>query len=328
VQADGSRRAGYAGLATCGSVWACPVCSAKIAARRQEEVEHAARFWESLGGALAFGTFTVAHSPADALADVWGAVSAGWAAVTSGTPWGKNQATFGIEGWTKFVETRYGDNGWHVHVHVLFFLHHGLGQVERAALTAALLGRWRAGIGKHGFAASAQYGADIRMIHGFDSSKVLADYLTKGVYTPDGSAPELAALELTRGDLKQARGGSSSRSPFQILEDLLRWGDVADLELWQEWEKGSHRKRQQNWAKGFRELVGLCSERTDEELAAEELGSSADDVIVLEAGTVAATMYQRHVLLEIVEAGGVKALTDWLDARRLPWLWPTDRLRT
>ncbi|OLM28013.1 hypothetical protein Ae717Ps2_6863c [Pseudonocardia sp. Ae717_Ps2] len=31
--------AGFGGLATCGSVWACPVCSAKISARRSKDLE-------------------------------------------------------------------------------------------------------------------------------------------------------------------------------------------------------------------------------------------------------------------------------------------------
>src|SRR3954470_7277024 len=31
--------AGFAGVVHCGSVWACPVCSAKISAHRQGEVE-------------------------------------------------------------------------------------------------------------------------------------------------------------------------------------------------------------------------------------------------------------------------------------------------
>ena len=33
--------ASYAGLMTCGSVWVCPICSAKVAARRQAEIEAA-----------------------------------------------------------------------------------------------------------------------------------------------------------------------------------------------------------------------------------------------------------------------------------------------
>lgn len=35
---DGTRTAGYGGLATCGSVWVCPQCAAKIVPGRADEL--------------------------------------------------------------------------------------------------------------------------------------------------------------------------------------------------------------------------------------------------------------------------------------------------
>ena len=40
---DRSRSAGYSGLASCGSVWACPQCAAKIATRRADELSKVMR---------------------------------------------------------------------------------------------------------------------------------------------------------------------------------------------------------------------------------------------------------------------------------------------
>src|SRR5450830_1322733 len=37
---------GFAGLSTCGSVWACGVCNAKIMARRQLEIGAAVEVWK------------------------------------------------------------------------------------------------------------------------------------------------------------------------------------------------------------------------------------------------------------------------------------------
>ena len=50
-------------------------------------------------------------------------------------------------------------------------------------------------------------------------------------------------------------------------------------ELWWEFEKASKGKRQLTWSRGLRQLLGLIQEKTDEEIAAEELGSKANDLV-------------------------------------------------
>src|SRR4051794_3614642 len=52
----GGTGAGFSGLATCGSVWACPVDSAKIMARRSLEIGAGLLTWENRGGRLLMGT--------------------------------------------------------------------------------------------------------------------------------------------------------------------------------------------------------------------------------------------------------------------------------
>lgn len=79
--------AGFAGLQTCGSVWACPLCAAKIAARRAEELGEVLGWARREGHTLAMVTMTVSHKRKDALKDVWDAVSSGWGSVTSGGVW-------------------------------------------------------------------------------------------------------------------------------------------------------------------------------------------------------------------------------------------------
>lgn len=312
--------AGYAGVATCGSVWACPVCARKIAAARQVELETAIGRWEALGGCVALATFTVSHQQGQALGSVWDAVSAGWNAVTGGRVWKRNARDYGIEGWARVVEVTNGAAGWHVHVHAALFLHHGLGAWARAGLTDSLLARWRRGIAKHGFTASAEHGADVRMCHGRDARRLLADYFTKGSYEPSGDAGALAALEVTRGDLKRSRG--HSRTPFGILADFIASGDVADWELWAEWEAGSKGRRQMTWCRGLRDLLRLTAERTDDEIAAEEMGSAVDDVVLLPRETWNVLRWRGFLLLDVLETGGVVAGRAWLDTHGLAWHWP------
>ena len=78
---DSHRVGGFAGLAYCGSVWACPCCSAKVASARQQEIEAAVSGW---AGRVAFMTYTVRHDLSMSASEVWDAVQAGHHAITSG----------------------------------------------------------------------------------------------------------------------------------------------------------------------------------------------------------------------------------------------------
>lgn len=92
------RRAGLAGLRTCGSVWACPVCSAKILAHRQDEVQRAATAWRERpeGGRIAFFTNTVRHDRSMTIDQVWDAVTAGQHAITTGRTHQGEKEAYGV----------------------------------------------------------------------------------------------------------------------------------------------------------------------------------------------------------------------------------------
>ena len=59
-----SCRAGFAGLATCGSVWACPVCAAKVAAERAGELGAVLTAAGEAGHQVAMVTLTVREAQA------------------------------------------------------------------------------------------------------------------------------------------------------------------------------------------------------------------------------------------------------------------------
>jgi len=64
---DGTRTAGYGGLATCGSVWVCPQCAAKIATGRADELAQVMRAVDAAGGSAVMLTLTMRHSRGDRL---------------------------------------------------------------------------------------------------------------------------------------------------------------------------------------------------------------------------------------------------------------------
>jgi hypothetical protein len=340
VRATGTgddRRAGFAGLETCGSVWACPVCAEKILSRRQCDIAEAIDAWTATGGRTAMVTLTMRHRQGQRLADLWDALSVAWNRVTAGRGWADLQERYGTPmqrrvtsgrrrgqvvtepriGYARVVETTHGVNGWHVHAHVLLFLAPDVTDDGLAHLSGRMFDRWSAGLVSRGLLAPTDlHGVDARFV-GQDDGGALGDYFAKGNYSVDASR---AALETARGDLKLARSGN--RTPFRILADLVELGVADDLDLWSEWERASYGRRQLTWSTGFREFLGLGQEATDEEVAAEEAGTADDDLVELPAGSVRfiAKMGLHALLLDLAESDDTgAALRRWLAGRGIPF---------
>ena len=91
--------------------------------------------------------------------------------------------------------------------------------------------------------------------------------------------------------------------------------------MWHEYEKGSKGKRQATWSRGLRDLLGVGQEHTDEEIAAEELGS--DDLILLDAegwAGVLAQPWPTSRLLDVVDAEGIDGLRTFLAGCGIGWV--------
>lgn len=247
------RRAGFGGLAVCGSTWVCPVCSWKIANHRQTELKGAIEAWEALGGQVMLLTLTMRHRRGQRLSTLWDGLSHAWGKVTSGKSWKRDQALYNVAGWTRVVEATHGANGWHLHVHALIFVDTS-GVIPGQSvldLGPAAFQRWKAGLVSQGLEAplAAHGGLDVRMGTAA-SAAALGSYLTKGTYSAAS-----ASWEVVGGQGKTASRGN--RAPFRILADIVDQGDADDLDLWHEWERGSKGRRQQTWSRGFRSLVAL-----------------------------------------------------------------------
>jgi hypothetical protein len=320
VRASGSgddRRAGFAGLSTCGSVWACPVCAEKVLAGRQDDLSTALRTWSDRGGSVAFVTLTMRHRQGQSLRQLWDALAKAWNTATKGRPWLAAKERYGIAGFVRVVETTHGANGWHVHVHVAFFLDGPTTAADVDALGCELFQPWRAALVRAGLDAplARSGGLDAKLWDG--RSDVMADYFTKNNYSSDETR---AALELARGDIKQARSGN--RTPFRILSDVAAFGLADDVDLWHEWERASKGRRQMTWSRGLRALLALGAEATDEELAEEEVGSADDDLVEIPAeGVRMIAAYGLHAaILDAAEADDTgNVLRAYLLMRGVPW---------
>ena len=160
VRGGSGAPAGFAGLATCGSVWACPVCSARIGAARSSSLGDLLTWATTSGHTVAMLTLTARHHRGQRLADLWSSLSDAWRFLGRG--WGseteaafvkrveKNQAAWddyfaglrrkprktpdeltrriglleelGSLGYVRAAEVTHGKSGWHVHYHCVLVL--------------------------------------------------------------------------------------------------------------------------------------------------------------------------------------------------------------
>lgn len=297
------RIAGYAGLVTCGSVWACPVCAAKIASRRSDELSTVIKHVLDSGGSASLVTLTMRHHAGQKLQDCWEALSHAWSRVISGKAWQADQNLGDLLGWVKVVEATHGEHGWHLHLHVLLCWDRPVSLELAEYVGGRMWQRWDKALGRKGFESLADRGGlDVRMAT-LDAGS-LGDYFMK------------LAREITSPHTKESKGG---RSPFAILRDCQN-GLMDDIQLWWEWEKASLDRRQITWSQGdrdLRKLAGIDHSKSDEEIAAEDLHGS--EVVALPGetwrrlrGTALATD-----LLDAAEEGGPEGAIRWLESRKM-----------
>lgn len=305
-ESDGCRTAGLGGLVTCGSLWACPVCSAKITVRRAMELEKVVAWNADRQGTIALATFTMRHHSGHRLKTLWKGLSTAWRHLTGSRAWKTSRADLGLDGYVRATEATYGENGWHLHIHALM-LFDGPVSPERIELLAdELYELWSDGLAKSGLTAEREHGVDVRL--GKGALDGLGKYLSKITW------------EVTGARFKKGR--RTGRSPFQLLNDGLATGNADDLELWFEWEQASHRQRQLVWSRGLKARAGL-EEITDEEIAEENEGGQL--VAVLPARTWRQVWVEAEKLLHATETGGAEWAYRWLDLRGL--IYEVDHLQ-
>ncbi len=312
---EGRRRAGVAGLQSCGSPWACPVCARKIAGQRTDELREVLGAVAAAGGSVHMLSLTMRHNRGQSLAELWSALSAAWRAVTSGRAVERERTRWGVLGMVRVIEATHGEHGWHLHVHALVAFDGPVSRELAGELGGAMFGRWERALVRKGLAAPLEDrgGLDVRPVDlGAGSIDAVAEYLSK------------ITLEITGGSAKEGRRGN--RSPFAILRDALATGLAEDCELWLSWEQASRGRRQIAWSQGFREWAGLHREMTDQEIAAEDKGGT--DMLTIPAEAWPAVRDRVAELLDAAEADGVAGAIHWLNVRGVSWMRPaTQRAR-
>ena len=295
-------RAHFAGLQTCGSVWACPLCSAKVLAGRADELVRVLDAWTERGGRVVMVALTMRHHQGQRLSDLWGGLSEAWRGATGSRA--ARRALADLAGWVRRTESTVGANGWHLHVHALLFVPADTTDAEAQALGQTMFAGWLRRLVSLGFGApvAEDGGLDVKLLDLSEAVGAVADYVAKGTYreTPQSSAD--AALELA-GPAK--RGRRENRATMQLLADLARDGLTEDAELWHEWEQASRGRRAFEWSRnGFRAvMLAGAEEHSDEELAAEtdHGGERVCELAPAQWSAIARDRRLPVLLLELVE---------------------------
>jgi hypothetical protein len=251
--------AAYAGLQTCGSVWACPVCAAKIAERRRVELQVAIATHKAQNGAVTLLTLTTPHQKTDKLSDLLEGQAKALRRFWSDKTVRGIFTEMGTIGQVRALEVTHGrksekNNGWHPHYHCLMFCGSGvdLALFDNAQMTdwqVRLYLRWAACCVKSGLG-EPSYKHGLKL----DDGTKAANYAAKWGLED----------EMTKGHTKKALHGET---PFDFLRAYL--ADPTDRQgaaLFAEFAETFKGKRQLHWSHGLKARFAV-EDTSDEELA-------------------------------------------------------------
>jgi hypothetical protein len=272
------KKAWYANLIRCGSVWMCAYCSEKISEGRRRELA------DGIGNNLnrylpLLVTWTISHHAGQSLESLLAAMHGAYRWMKSGRSWQLIKDEFMIRGSIRGLEITHGSNGWHPHYHELMLLdsaileydpdlnttgyqngiqdrkeyYNPLPAVQRLATTFQthlFIHYWKPALARFHLEASIAHG--ITITHSHDE---IIEYIAKHGHLPERDNPGWGAEhELTKANWKAGRAGN--RTPNDLLLDYGR-GDLDAGRLWQEYASAVKGRSQLQWTKGLKEDLGL-----------------------------------------------------------------------
>jgi hypothetical protein len=260
------------GVTTCKSVWACPVCSAKICATRQAEVSEAMKAHIAAGGYVFLMTQTFPHEVGMPLGELIERQTKARLLFRNSRAYRRGKAA--RTGYICSLEITAGEaHGWHPHTHELVFATpeafgettEGEGGRLASRLIDELKEAWYMALRKAGLCEQSQM-SDV-LAHGLDirGGQYAADYMLKfGRDQKWGLSRELT--------MHAAKVGSDNKGahPFQ----LLAWSEQGDARAalqFREYVSAMEGKRMLSWSKGLKKALLNEEDISDEEAADKEL---------------------------------------------------------
>lgn len=296
----------FADLFVCGSLWRCPVCAAKIAEKRRAEgllatKQHRDKFGQD---SILFVTFTYPHHREDVLTDLIDKQKRAFKWLFDDC-WDFRalREKYSYVGNIRALEVTHGENnGWHPHVHYLFFFEQNFtldldadfsinpAAAGFASFKAELYKLWVRAcalvcLGEpseaHGLdVQGGAYAAEYLLKFGLDEYQGVSasadnprflEALKKPVFSGDSVSINVTRWgmedEVFKSSLKGGREieGKKSRSPFQLLDSFID-GDKKAGFLFCEYAAAFKGFRQSRWSKGLKARFNLA-DISDEQAA-------------------------------------------------------------
>lgn len=291
----------YSGLMNCGSVWACPVCAAKVQERRRVEIQQAVDWVYGQGMQPVMVTLTFPHYAWQKLDELVRQQADALKRLRAGSPWSRFKDRVGYEGLIRALELTHGENGWHPHTHEIWVVS---SSVQAEDMQRQILDRWKSSCARAGLldlddtAQVAAFEAHSVDVKGWVTA---SDYLAK----QDDSRHWGVDRELAKASTKQGR--AKGMHPFGLLADAAE-GDRQAAGLFLTYAQVMKGKRQLFWSHGLKARVGI-DDLTDEELADAEV-DQADLLGLLDhrEWRLVREHDKRAQLLDAAERGGWPAV--------------------
>ncbi len=329
---DGS--AYYSGVLHCGSVWMCPICAPKILARRGREIDEIVSAAQERGATILFVTLTVRHHAWDKAKDLVPIISGAYGKLLSGRAWyghsgkerqkrlseGKSvsdglRGGLGYVGMTRAMELSYGDNGHHPHSHSILIFDKPLTDAEIEKFTDHIEPKWA----KH---VKTTTGETVRKGVGVDVRRWNTNDDVAGWYVTKVGQGWTLGSELTAGMYKDAYG--KSKNPAQLAKQYVnsltseQGPDEKIGQILKEIWAATKGKNLTYTSPKLREWAGLNEEKTDEELANEDVDGTPIAVIDERLYEQAHKLNAHPDLLTATETNGLAGLAEAFEDYGLP----------
>jgi len=275
------------------------VCLASRRAEYAATIEGIAATVAALHGGVYMATLTIRHGKMDTLAQTALGIKDAWRRFASGREWHAWRTKHAAE-YILSEEMTYGANGWHPHLHVLFFTEKWLSEDEMLATDSWIFERWSNLVGScmgEQFVPVAGVGTDFRPCNA-------ATYISKTV-----------GLELVDPGTKEGRNGGLT--PVQILSKAQE-GDASCLALYHEFERTMKGKRDLVFSAGLRPLRDALSLYIKRESAEEREQMDRVHIPPVVWRAVCRTELGLLALLEAFDRGGVDECCREIAARAGP----------
>ena len=247
----------FKGVQRCGSVWACPRCSAAKRSKYAIELDaayNAIMESDDLNPGV-FLTLTLRHTKKVPLLTSLSTLHGAFAKMRVQQGWRRLMDQLGKEALVRSTEITYSENnGWHPHLHIWLITNKPVDKTARAKAESEISSWWQTAVANYSGGADLvpddYWGCDLRLVN----SRGIAAYIHKIQDDKEPGNNLRLSSELVRADLKTAR--ANSIVPFELL-------DRPDgKKLWLEYVETTKGRRVLDWTKGFKKRLGITKPKT------------------------------------------------------------------